>query len=131
MMVQVTGLGFDKQQRLLTPKDFSPVFNQGGMKIHQSHLLFFVKVRTEGAVSRLGLAVTKKKVKRAHERNRIKRLTREYFRLHQHELGMAVDMVLTVKQSPEPLTNAEIYQQLALAFGVMKRKLGVASAKAV
>ncbi len=38
-----------------------------------------------------------KNVKRAHERNRIKRLAREYFRLHQHELP-SMDFVVLVRR---------------------------------
>lgn len=38
-----------------------------------------------------------KHVKRAHERNRIKRLTRESFRLRQHELP-AMDFVVVAKK---------------------------------
>ena len=74
---------FDKSQRLLTPKDFKAMSgrhtktgeNQSQpvvmFKIHQPNLLFFVKVvladtQRQAAVNRLGLAITKKKVKRAH-----------------------------------------------------------------
>jgi ribonuclease P protein component len=46
-------------------------------------IFFFGKIRT--AKSRLGLLLLKK-VRRAHERNRIKRLARESFRLHQQQL---------------------------------------------
>ncbi|VEH66181.1 ribonuclease P [Rodentibacter pneumotropicus] len=42
---------------------------------------------------RLGLTVAKKHLKRAHDRNRIKRLVRESFRLYQHQLP-ACDFVL-------------------------------------
>jgi ribonuclease P protein component len=37
--------------------------------------------------ARLGLAVARKRIARAHERNHIKRLVRESFRLHQGGLG--------------------------------------------
>lgn len=119
---------FTKQQRLLVPADFKQVFDNISFKIHQSHLMCFVRTRpqsilSEQTESRIGLAITKKKVKRAHDRNRIKRLTREYFRLHQHQLIVPVDVVLTIKQSPESLSNADIYQQLKMAFEMINRKL--------
>jgi ribonuclease P protein component len=36
---------------------------------------------------RLGLAISRKRVPKAHERNRIRRLVRESFRQHQGQLG--------------------------------------------
>lgn len=51
--------------------------------------------------SRIGLTVAKKNVKRAHERNRIKRLTRESFRLRQHELP-PMDFVVVAKEGCRP-----------------------------
>ena len=73
--------------------------------------------------NRLGLAITKKKVKRAHERNRIKRLTREYFRLHQHELPGQIDMLLTIKQFSDDVQNDVIVEQLANSFRLIKDKV--------
>ncbi|HAI8812360.1 TPA: ribonuclease P protein component, partial [Escherichia coli] len=57
------------------------------------------------------LTVAKKNVKRAHERNRIKRLAREYFRLHQHELP-DMDFVLLVRKGVSELSNREITEAL-------------------
>ena len=131
---------FDKSQRLLTPKDFKAMSgrytktdeNQSQpvviFKIHQANLLFFVKVvlsdtQKQTLVSRLGLAITKKKVKRAHERNRIKRLTREYFRLHQHQLNAQVDILLTIKQFSDDMPNEAIAQQLAMGFNLINDKI--------
>lgn len=56
---------------------------------------------------RLGLTVGKKQIKRAHERNRVKRLVRESFRLKQHELP-AMDFVVIVKKPAEKLSNKEL-----------------------
>ena len=131
---------FDKSQRLLTPKDFQALSARQAtvtegkphscvtFKIHQPDLLLFVKLtlsdtNNQNFVNRLGLAITKKKVKRAHERNRIKRLTREYFRLHQHKLKGQVDILLTVKQFSNELENAEIVKQLAIAFNLINTKI--------
>lgn len=47
--------------------------------------------------TRVLVLLSQKNVKRAHERNRIKRLTREYFRLHQHELP-SMDFVILVRK---------------------------------
>lgn len=45
---------------------------------------------------RLGLAIAKRYVRRASDRNRIKRLTRETFRLNQHKLA-GIDFVVMAR----------------------------------
>ncbi|ACY86383.1 RNase P protein component [Edwardsiella piscicida] len=60
---------------------------------------------------RIGLTVAKKHVKRAHERNRIKRLTRESFRLRQHSLP-AMDFVVIVKKGVQELDNRALTEML-------------------
>lgn len=116
---------FIKQQRLLNSTAFTPVFTTPTFKVHQPNLLFFVRLRESPHenCSRLGLAITKKKVKRANQRNRIKRLAREYFRLYQHELNNPVDIAIIVKHFPVTLTNSEIVTQLESAFKQINRKL--------
>ncbi len=64
-----------------------------------------------GNQSRLGFAIAKKQVKRAVDRNRLKRLIRESFRLHQHELP-DVDIVIMVRQNILTLTHGEIFNRL-------------------
>lgn len=121
---------YTKQQRLLNNKAFTPVFNSPSFKIHQANILLFVKILDplprsdfQQITSRLGLAITKKKIKRANQRNRVKRLSREYFRLHQHELIQPVDIALIIKNFSFSLTNAEIVAQLELAFKQINQKL--------
>ncbi|CAJ0990714.1 Ribonuclease P protein component [Pantoea sp. Nvir] len=60
---------------------------------------------------RIGFTVAKRHVKRAHERNRIKRLTRESFRLHQHELP-AMDFVVIVKKGITNIDNRNLKEAL-------------------
>lgn len=88
---------FSKSQRLLTPSQYKLVFDQPTTKIHSEHFLLFVR-KNDQMGSRLGLAVSKKKLKRATDRNRLKRQAREVFRLNQHQLPL-VDCVLIVKKS--------------------------------
>lgn len=90
-------LKFSKNSRLLTPQDYKAVFNTPVKKVHSEHFIVFV-AQGSGDQARLGLAITKKKIKQAVERNRIKRTTREVFRQRQCQLG-SLDMVLIVKNS--------------------------------
>lgn len=66
----------------------------------------------EGAVSRLGLVVSRK-VGDACARNRVKRLLREYFRLHRHELSSTVDLVVVARKGAAELDTGHLFQEVA------------------
>lgn len=72
-------------------------------------------------MARLGLAIPRKYVKTAVGRNRIKRLVRESFRLHQHAIA-GMDLVLTLRGDASVLTNQEIFQRLQKHWQDIKRK---------
>ena len=62
--------------------------------------------------SRLGLTVSRK-VGGAVVRNRVKRLLREWFRLHRHELDRDWDLVIIARRPPAGLGLREVEEQLA------------------
>lgn len=64
-----------------------------------------------GAVARLGLSIAARTVGNAVRRNRIKRLIRESFRQHQHELP-AYDIVVNARSGARDADNAAIIRSL-------------------
>ncbi|MBS3964292.1 MAG: ribonuclease P protein component [Methylomonas sp.] len=73
--------GFPVEHRLRTPADYKRVFSN---PVKVSDRYFTVLATSSPASqSRLGLAIAKKSIKKAVERNRIKRTVRESFRQQQ------------------------------------------------
>lgn len=110
---------FRPEQRLLQAAEFQKVFDLAQYKIHQSG--FMLLATSHSTSTRLGFVVAKRKVRRAHERNRIKRLARESFRLNQAQLP-ALDIILMAKSDALSLSNAELDSQLRKAWRALARK---------
>ncbi len=70
---------FTKAQRLLKKKEYNDVFAEA-KKIVSSDFIILYKPNHLGH-ARLGLALSKKHIAKAHDRNRIKRVLRDSFRL--------------------------------------------------
>ena len=105
---------FARESRLLTPGQFQAVFSKP-IRFGSRHFTILItpsKLSPDSDKNnRLGLAIAKKRVKLAVQRNRVKRIVRESFRLNQHKLP-AIDMVVMVKSGIDQLDNQEINQQL-------------------
>ena len=110
---------FSPSVRIRCAADYKCVFDGALFKVHQPHFIFLAKL-TEQPKSRLGIVVAKKKVRRAHERNRIKRLARESFRLHQQNIEL-LDIVVMPKMGIDTISNAELHQQLQFAWQKLQR----------
>lgn len=114
---------FTRRARLLKPAEFKNTFERG-FRIHERGLTAVVAANTLGA-PRLGLAVAKKAVPLAVDRNRCKRQIRETFRLHQ-ELLPACDIVVLVK----PGSRSKILPHLRTSLERLWTRIAASSAVA-
>ena len=99
-------LGFPRDRRLKQQGEFARARAQG-QRVVCGCLIANVLARPELPAARLGV-VTSKKVGNAVVRNRARRLMRESFRLHQHELSAVVDVVLVARPSIAGKKLAEV-----------------------
>lgn len=113
---------FGKDVRLRCAKDYQGVFNYTLFKVHQPCFLILASLSLDTNSKRIGLVVAKKKVRRAHERNRVKRISRESFRLNQHQL-LGLDIVVMPKIGIDTISNADLHQQLNMAWIKLQRLL--------
>jgi ribonuclease P protein component len=100
-------LGFPRSSRLKQRGDFVRARTEG-LRLVCGCLIANVRPRASGVGSRLGV-VTSKKIGGAVQRSRARRLMRESFRLHQHDLRQPVDLVLIARPSiaGKPLAQVE------------------------
>ena len=124
-------MGFPPAARLLAKADFDRVFNQATCKVHQPGFLL-LGTAGSGQRMRLGLVVGRKHAKRAHERNRIKRLSREAFRQMQWPAQLPLlDIVLVAKPAARTLDNAALTSQLQAGWQQLIRRWRHASQTSV
>ncbi|RKF22253.1 ribonuclease P protein component [Alginatibacterium sediminis] len=110
---------FGRELRLLTPMHFKHVFSDP-LRVGTPQLLLLAKPNQEQH-PRLGLAISKKSIKLAVGRNRVKRLVRESFRLHQQQLPN-VDIVAISKPGAAQLSNAELAKLLEKSWQRLLRR---------
>ena len=96
---------FPREARLLDGAAFSVVFRRNRRLTDRYWTLLCHDAGKGGA--RLGLAIAKKRAKRAHDRNRIKRVARESFRYHRSALGNR-HFVLMNRDAAATATPAEL-----------------------
>ncbi len=113
--------GFSKTVRLRKTAEFQAVWKDG-IKMRGEHLL--LAVRPNGLKnSRLGISVSKKKMKRAVDRNRFKRLVREAFRLHRSELPESLDYVVVPNRGDVRLRFEEVRNDLLQLGAKISKKI--------
>lgn len=100
---------FPKSFRLLNSKEYDHVFQQP-QKIIRPLATLYVRANVLGH-ARLGLLISKREVKRAVARNRIKRLVRESFRHHHAQLN-AIDIIFVGRKALQKVDNKRIFEWL-------------------
>lgn len=105
-----SGNGLPLHARLNSKKEFQRVFDQA-IKVADDCYTLLAR-NSQLTHARLGLAISKKAVRRAVDRNRIKRVVRESFRLHQHTLG-ALDIVVLARRELDQKSKQQMHASLA------------------
>lgn len=101
---------FTRQQKLRESAQFQTVFNQTDCKAIDDCFVVLAKRRPDHE-ARLGMAISKRRIRHAVGRNRIKRLVRESFRHHQHLLT-GLDIVVMERLGTSARENAELVNAL-------------------
>jgi len=114
--------GYPKQLRLLRPADFERVFSHADFKAANKHLLLLAR-GSSLPNARIGFVIAKKHVRLAVERNRIKRVIKEYFRTH-HKAMQGCDIVVIARSGLDSQTNLALRNCFATCFDrILKQKL--------
>ena len=78
--------GFSKQERICKRNDFNFLFSDGKSFFSYPFRCVFSEKNADVSLVRIAVTVSKKKFKLATDRNRIKRLIREAYRLEKQQL---------------------------------------------
>lgn len=107
-------LRFGQEQRLRLGPEFARVRQQGERLVVGCLIANWFRL-PPGTVPRLGV-VTSGKIGGAVVRNRARRLMREAFRQHQHDLAQPVDLVLVARASIAGKDLAAVERDLLAAL---------------
>lgn len=89
--------------RLLKSKEFNKVFSNTQFKANHGGVLFLAKMNNLGH-PRLGFVISKRTINLAVNRNRVKRVVRDFFRLRQHEFP-PLDVVIIARRPLADMDN--------------------------
>ncbi len=106
---------FTKSKRLLNKADYDRVYNQAKKWTNTEFIFLYSKNTADQA--RLGLAISKKMVPKAHERNRLKRLLRETFR---KQPLSSFDVIVLAKRGVDKVSNSILISHLNEAWDKLK-----------
>jgi ribonuclease P protein component len=98
-------LRFSRSDRLISKHDFDAVFAKPH-KISRKHFVVLNRPNQVECV-RLGIIIRKLQVKRAVDRNRLRRIVRESFREHKNQLKK-LDIVMILRSECTPLSKKSL-----------------------
>lgn len=109
-----------KNQKLKSRKAISQLFVEGNsVKSFPIKMIYFPISKTENSCTKVSFSVPKRNFKLAVDRNRIKRLLREAYRLNQHELfqeNEEIYNIMFIYMSNVELSYDEVEKKLKKVF---------------
>ena len=117
---------YPSNEKLKSRKQIQALF-EGGKHVKTENLrLIFLPLPLEDAPLKIGVSVSKKHFKLAVDRNRIKRLMCESYRLNQHEFKAILTqpyVMMLVYQSPKMTTFESLNKDMQKINGLLANKL--------
>jgi ribonuclease P protein component len=116
---------FSKRERLQRGSEFRRIFDLGRKRVGKLAVLYALAGTPDPAAStaaparRLGV-VTSRKVGNAVARNRARRLVREVYRRHKHELQPNVELVIIARPAINDRPYADVEADLCGLFAAAK-----------
>src|SRR4030042_5586595 len=104
---------YRKLERIIKTSRFRAIYQQGVWKASRNFTT--ITCPNDQGIKRLGVTVSKK-AGNAVRRNRIKRLTREFFRLNKALFPEGCDVVIMAKKNMPPLAYQETCRELMELF---------------
>lgn len=117
--IHVNTARFSRDDRLTTPAEFERVFKDPVKTTSRHFTILACPNGTEHA--RLGLAIAKKTIRFAVQRNRLKRVVRESFRQHKNQLGQ-IDIVVLSRKGADQESRATLRDTLLQHWNQLAEK---------
>lgn len=114
----MTGFGFSRRYKLIKTDEFSSVFSFR-KRLTASYIVLHYQPNQLG-YARLGLVVAKKVVRSSVQRNYMRRVLRELFRINKDTLG-GVDLLIR----PQKLFRHQDFALIKLEFNTLIHKLNI------
>ena len=106
--------------------DFDNVFSSPDAKFNSRDFLVLAKRNGHLCVHRVGFVTSKKKIRRAVDRNRFRRVFREYLRTE--FVAPTSDIVVIARKIPDSLRFSQFRDELHHALTKLSKRLGATDA---
>ena len=115
---------FKKEERLCSKSDIDALFHSSSSFVVYPYRVVYTYLPADIAAAKVIISVSKRRFKKAHDRNRIKRLMREAYRLQKHALWQQVSTMKSENGAPlrmelafvwlaeETLPYAKVYERM-------------------
>jgi len=110
---------FDKTRRLLKKSEFDRVFEKAKKVVTEEFVVLYRS--NEISHARIGLALSKKVIPKAHDRNRVKRMLRETFRT---STLPAIDIVVLGRHGVANVKNSMVIANLGKTWDKLSALCG-------